>query len=76
MKKFVLRHWRGNGQIIPDIMRDKYYDYPKHRNKRPYSLSQCIVQVISQKEYMEEVLNMWGKEALDQKIKKYHLNNN
>lgn len=32
MRKYCLRHWRGDGQIIPDVVRDKYYDYP--RNKR------------------------------------------
>ena len=53
MKKYCLRHWRGNGQIIADIVKDKYYDYPKHRNKRPYSLAECIVKIISEKEYLE-----------------------
>lgn len=76
MKKFVLRHWRGNGQIVPDIMKDKYYDYPKHRNKRPYTLAECICKVISEDEYKSEVLTMWGNEALEKRIKKYNLKTN
>lgn len=71
--QFIMRHWRGNGQIIPDIMKDKYFDYPKHRNKRPYTLSECLVKVITVEEYKEDVLKMWGQEALNRVIKKYRL---
>lgn len=72
-KKFVLRHWRGNGQIIPSVMQDKYYDYPKHRNRRPYSLAECIYKVITFEEYKEEVLKMWGEETLTKLLKRYKL---
>ena len=61
MKKFVLRHWRGNGMIIADIMKDWYYDYPKHpmnRNAGKTTLAQCIHKVISEDEYLEEMLKI------------------
>lgn len=72
-KQFVLRHWRGNGQIIPDVKRKKYFDYPKHRNKPPYYLSECFVRDISVEEYKAKVLSLWGQEALNRVIKKYNL---
>lgn len=52
MKKYCLRHWRGNGQIIADVVKDKYNDYPKHRSKRAYSGSECIVKTITEEEYL------------------------
>lgn len=73
MKKFCLRHWRGNGSIIPDILKDKYYDYPHHRNKRPYTLAECIVKVLSEKEFKEYVLKRYGQDQLDKFIKKFNL---
>lgn len=76
MKKFVLRHWRGNGQVIPSIMKDSYMDYPKNsmnRNSRSHSLSECIVSVISEEEYLSELLSLWGIEAHNRSVKKYKL---
>lgn len=75
MKQFVLRHWRGNGQVIPDIMKDFYHDYPKHRNIRPYKLSECICQVLSQKEYLEYVLNRYGILEHNKMVIKHKLGN-
>ena len=78
MKKFVLRHWRGNGQIIPDIMKDRYYDYPKrsmNRNAGWCSLKDCIYKVISQEEYLKEILKMWGVKVHNQKVKQHQLGN-
>lgn len=49
--EYVLRHWRGNGQIIPSIKKKFYHDYPKHRNKRPYRLEECFVKDITEEEY-------------------------
>lgn len=73
MQKFVLRHWRGDGQVIPDIMKDHYYDYPKHRNIRPYKLSECIVQVLSEKEYLKFILDRYGVEEHNKAVKKNNL---
>lgn len=73
MKKFVLRHWRGNGEVIADVMRDKYFDYPKHRNKPPITLATCIVQVISQEQYLEEMVKIGGVELHNKQVKKLHL---
>ena len=75
MKQFVLRHVRGNGQIIADIMKDFYHDYPKHRNMRPYKLSECIHQVLSQKEYLEYVKNKYGIEEHNRMVIKHKLGN-
>lgn len=72
-RKFVLRHWRGRGQIIPDIKRKKYYDYPKHRGKPPYYLDDCLVKEITEEEFKKEVLTLWGQDALNRLIKKYKL---
>lgn len=52
MKKYCLRHWRGNGQVIADVVKPQYNDYPKHRNKRAYSSSECIIKEISKEEYL------------------------
>lgn len=73
MEKFVLRHWRGNGEVIPDIMKDHYYDYPKHRNIRAYKLSECIVQVLTEKEYLKFILDRYGVESRNEKVKKYKM---
>jgi len=73
MKKFVLRHWRGNGQVIPDIMKEHYYDYPKHRNIRPYKLSECICQVISEKEYLKFILDRYGLKEHNKAVLKHKL---
>lgn len=73
MKKFVLRHWRGNGQVIPDVMKDKYYDYPRHRNIAPYSLADCIVQVISEKEYLKYLLDRYGIKEHNRAVFKHKL---
>lgn len=54
MTKYVLRHWRGDGQIIADVMKPKYFDYPKHRRKRPYLLKEVFVKEISEDEYKKE----------------------
>jgi hypothetical protein len=59
MRKYVLRHWRGNGQVIPGLMKDSYQDYPKHRNVRPYKLSECICSVL------------YGVEEHNKAVKKY-----
>jgi len=75
MRKFVLRHWRGCGQVIADVMKDYYYDYPKNsmnRNARRYSLSECIVQVISEEEFLKEMLKI-SVEAHNRAVKKYQL---
>jgi hypothetical protein len=71
MKKYVLRHWRGNGQVIPDTMKDHYYDYPKHRNIRPYKLSECIVSVLTEDEYLKFVLERYGVEEHNKMVKKH-----
>lgn len=71
MRKYVLRHWRGNGQVIPDLMKDFYQDYPKHRNIRPYKLSECICSVLSEKEYLKFVLERYGVEEHNKSVKKY-----
>ena len=76
-KKFVLRHWRGNGQVIPDLMKDSYYDYPKksmNRNARRYSLAECIVKVITFEEFKEDMIKTWGQESLDRFLRKHKLN--
>lgn len=75
MKKFVLRHWRGNGQVVADVMKDWYYDYPKNsmnRRARRCSLAECIVQVISQEEYLAEMLKI-SVDAHNRAVKKYQL---
>lgn len=77
MKKFVLRHWRGNGMIIADIMKDWYYDYPKNsmnRNARKITLAECIHEVISEKEYLEEMLKI-SVEHHDKMVNKHKLGN-
>lgn len=71
MRKYVLRHWRGNGQVIPDLMKDKYYDYPKHRKVQPYTLSECIVSVLTEKEYLQYILDIYGIEKHNESVKKY-----
>lgn len=61
MKKFVLRHWRGNGVIIADVMKDRYYDYPKNsmnKNAGYVTLAQCICKVITEEEYLAEMLRV------------------
>lgn len=75
MKKFVLRHWRGNGQVIEDIMKDYYHDYPKSRNMKPYKLSDCICQVISEKEFLQRILEKYGIEEHNKAVVKYKLGN-
>jgi len=52
--KYVWRRWRGNGSIIADIMKPKYYDYPKHRHKRPFLLSEVFVKEITREQYFAE----------------------
>lgn len=76
MKKFCLRHWRGNGQVIADVMRDSYRDYPKrsmNRNARSHSLAECIVQVISEDEYLKWILDRYGIEEHNKNVKKHQL---
>lgn len=76
MKKFCLRHWRGNGQVIPDIVKDRYYDYPKNSmNRRAgwHSLATGIVQIISQEQYLKEVLEMWGVKIHNKKVRQHKL---
>lgn len=73
MKKYVLRHWRGNGMVIPDAMKDHYYDYPKHRNIRPYKLSECIVSVLTENEYLKYVLERYGVEEHNKMVKKHDM---
>lgn len=53
--KYVWRRWRGNGSIIADVMKPKYYDYPKHRKKRPYLLSEVFVKEITKEQYLLEL---------------------
>ena len=69
MKKYCLRHYRGSGIIIPDIVKDKYFDYPKHRGMRPYILSECIVKTITEDEYLDEIERKYGKEERVKKEK-------
>ena len=38
---FIYRHWRGNGQIIIDKRKDKYFDYAKGRHMKPYTEIIC-----------------------------------
>lgn len=76
MKKFCLRHWRGDGQIIPDIMKDSYRDYPKrsmNRNARSHSLSECIVRVLTKTEYLKYVLDRYGIDEHNKMVKKHQL---
>ena len=73
MTKFVLRHWRGNGQIIPDVMKDSYQDYPKYRNVRPYKLSECLYKVLTEAEFLEEMLKKWGVVEHNKAVYKYRL---
>ena len=76
MKKFCLRHWRGKGQIIPDIMKDSYRDYPKNsmnRNAGSCSLSECIVQVLTEDEYLKYVLDRYGVDEHNKMVKKHQL---
>ena len=77
MKKFVLRHWRGDGSIIADIMKDKYYDYPKNsmnRNAGYTTLAQCIYKVITEKEYLAEMLKI-SVEHHNKMVHKHKLGN-
>jgi len=76
MTKFVLRHWRGDGQIIPDVMREAYQDHPKHRKVRPYKLSECLYKVLTEAEYLGEVLKKRGVVEHNKAIYKYRLNVN
>lgn len=76
MKKFCLRHWRGNGAVIASAIKDSYYDYPKrsmNRNARRYSLAECIVQVITEQEAKDFVFKMYGSEGLERFIKRNKL---
>ena len=73
MKKYCLRHWRGDGQVIPDIVKDFYHDYPKHRNIRPYKLYECICQVISEKEYLAFVLERYGVSSHNEKVVRHKM---
>lgn len=78
MKKFCLRHWRGNGSVIPDVVKDSYRDYPKrsmNRNARSHSLAECIVQVISEDEYLKRILEKDGVEFHNKKVKELGLGN-
>jgi hypothetical protein len=38
---FIYRHWRGNGQIIVDKRKDKYFDYAKSRHVAPFTEILC-----------------------------------
>jgi hypothetical protein len=38
---FIYRHWRGNGQIIVDKRKDKYFDYARNRNIAPFTEILC-----------------------------------
>ena len=72
MRKYVFRHWRGNGQVIADVMKDSYRDYPKksmNKNARFHTLADCIVQVISEKEFLAERLKFSVKAHNDAVIK-------
>ena len=73
MTKFVLRHWRGNGQIIPDVMRDNYQDFSKCRNIRPFKLSECLYKVLTEDEYLKEMLKKWGVVEHNKAVIKYRL---
>lgn len=73
MTKFVLRHWRGNGQIIPDVMKEEYNDYPKYRNIRAYKLKDCLYKIISSEEYLTTVLTRYGVESHNKKVRQYRL---
>lgn len=73
--KFVLRRWRGDGNIIADVLKDKYRDYPKNsmnRNARVISLSECIVQVITEEEFLEKCL-LVGKDHHNRMVNRYFL---
>ena len=76
MKKYCLRHWRGNGQVIPDIVKNRYYDYPKNsmnRNARVITLAESIVKIISEEEYLKEMLDTWGVESHNRAVKRLKL---
>ena len=73
--KFVLRRWRGDGNIIPDILKDKYQDYHKksmNRNARSITLAECIVQVINEEDFLKECL-LISKDHHNKMVKKYFL---
>lgn len=75
MIKFCLRRWRGDGSIIPDILKDKYFDYPKksmNRNARVIYLSECIVQVITEEDFLKECL-LISIDHHNKMVKKYRL---
>jgi len=59
--------------IIPDIVKDFYHDYPRHRNVRPYKLSECICKVLSEKEYLEFMLERYGIEGHNKAIAKHKM---
>lgn len=52
--KYIWRRWRGNGSIIADVMKPEYYDYPKHRRKKPFLLKDVFVKEISAEQYFLE----------------------
>ena len=71
--KFILRHWRGNGQIIPDIKKSHYRDYPKHsmnRNAKTHTCKQVIVREITREEYEQEFIQKWGQKQWEINKKK------
>ena len=74
MKKFVLRHWRGSGQVMADVMKDYYYDYPKSMNIKPYSLSECICKIINEDEFLKFIVDRQGVKAHNQAVLKHNLN--
>lgn len=76
MRKYCLRRWRGNGQIIPDIVKDRYHDYPKrsmNRRARVISLAESIVKIITEEEYLRDVLEIWGVEIHNKKVRQLKL---
>ena len=73
MTKFVLRHWRGYGHVIPDVMKDFYQDYPKYRKVSPYKLADCLCDVLTEAEYLETMLTKYGVKAHNKMVIKYRL---
>jgi hypothetical protein len=49
-QKYILRRWRGNGMIIPDIEKPEYADYAR-RIRKPLKLQDVFVKYITKEEY-------------------------
>lgn len=45
---FVYRHWRQVGQVIIDLKKDKWFDYPKYRKMPPTTGFLCAAPTASE----------------------------